>query len=126
MGSPGRQGSRPLSRGLTSLTVVLATKITHGRVASPFTAREVYRNEWAGLTGDRHRWLRGPATTCRPQGPFTGGPDQPSGLAPCARTAQSRRYGQWCTTLASGTPAFSHSPLTSRGVYERRTESGPS
>jgi hypothetical protein len=29
---------------------VLATKITHGRLASPFTAREVYRNEWAGLT----------------------------------------------------------------------------
>jgi putative DNA primase/helicase len=32
---------------------VLATKITHGRVASPFTAREVYRNEWAGLTEPR-------------------------------------------------------------------------
>jgi hypothetical protein len=32
---------------------VLATKITHGRVASPFTAREVYRNEWTGLTEPR-------------------------------------------------------------------------
>ncbi|HWN92949.1 MAG TPA: DUF3987 domain-containing protein [Verrucomicrobiae bacterium] len=32
---------------------VLATKITHGRLASPFTAREVYRNEWAGLTEPR-------------------------------------------------------------------------
>ena len=29
---------------------MLATKITHGRLASPFTARDVYRNEWAGLT----------------------------------------------------------------------------
>ena len=32
---------------------VLATKIRSGRVASPFTAREVYRNEWAGLTEPR-------------------------------------------------------------------------
>ncbi len=32
---------------------MLATKITHGRLASPFTAREVYRNEWAGLTEPR-------------------------------------------------------------------------
>ena len=32
---------------------MLATKITHGRGASPFTAREVYRNEWAGLTEPR-------------------------------------------------------------------------
>ena len=32
---------------------VLAIKITHGRVASPFTAREVYRNEWTGLTEPR-------------------------------------------------------------------------
>jgi len=32
---------------------VLATKITHGRLASPFTAREVYRNEWTGLTEPR-------------------------------------------------------------------------
>jgi hypothetical protein len=32
---------------------VLASKIRHGRVASPFTARDVYRNEWAGLTEPR-------------------------------------------------------------------------
>ncbi len=32
---------------------VLATKIRRGRVASPFTARDVYRNEWAGLTEPR-------------------------------------------------------------------------
>src|SRR5260370_13389221 len=32
---------------------VLATTITHGRLASPFTAREVYRTEWAGLTDPR-------------------------------------------------------------------------
>src|SRR5260370_12737898 len=32
---------------------VLATKITHGRLARPFTAREVYRNEWTGLTEPR-------------------------------------------------------------------------
>jgi putative DNA primase/helicase len=31
----------------------LATRITHGRLASPFTAREVYRNEWTGLTEPR-------------------------------------------------------------------------
>ena len=31
----------------------LAMKITHGRLASPFTAREVYRNEWTGLTEPR-------------------------------------------------------------------------
>ena len=33
--------------------VVLATKITRGRLVSPFTAREVYRNEWTGLTEPR-------------------------------------------------------------------------
>ena len=32
---------------------VLATKITHGRLASPFAARDVYRNEWTGLTEPR-------------------------------------------------------------------------
>jgi hypothetical protein len=32
---------------------VLATKITHGRLASPFTAREVHQNEWTGLTEPR-------------------------------------------------------------------------
>jgi len=33
---------------------VLATKITHGRLASPFTAREVHQNEWTGLTVSGH------------------------------------------------------------------------
>ncbi len=32
---------------------LLATKITHGRLGSPFTAREVYRHEWTGLTEPR-------------------------------------------------------------------------
>jgi hypothetical protein len=32
---------------------VLATKLSHRRLASPFTAREVYRNEWTGLTEPR-------------------------------------------------------------------------
>jgi hypothetical protein len=34
-------------------SAVLATKIRHGGVASPFTARDVYRNQWAGLTEPR-------------------------------------------------------------------------
>jgi len=32
---------------------LLATKIARGRLASPFTAREVYRSEWTGLTEPR-------------------------------------------------------------------------
>ncbi len=32
---------------------LLAAKLTHGRLPSPFTAREVYRNEWTGLTEPR-------------------------------------------------------------------------
>ena len=32
---------------------LLATKLTRGRLVSPFTAREVYRNEWTGLTEAR-------------------------------------------------------------------------
>ena len=32
---------------------LLATKIARGRLASPLTAREVYRNEWTGLTEPR-------------------------------------------------------------------------
>ena len=32
---------------------LLATKIARGRLAGPLTAREVYRNEWAGLTEPR-------------------------------------------------------------------------
>ena len=32
---------------------LLATKLTRGRLVSPFTAREVYRNEWTGPTEAR-------------------------------------------------------------------------
>jgi hypothetical protein len=32
---------------------VLATQLAHGRLPSPFTAREVYRNAWTGLTEPR-------------------------------------------------------------------------
>ena len=32
---------------------LLATKLTRGRLVSPFTAREVYRNDWTGLTEAR-------------------------------------------------------------------------
>src|SRR5260370_36874773 len=32
---------------------LLAAQLTHGRLPSPFTARDVYRNEWTGLTGPR-------------------------------------------------------------------------
>jgi Protein of unknown function (DUF3987) len=31
----------------------LAAQLTHGRLPSPFTARDVYRNEWTGLTEAR-------------------------------------------------------------------------
>ena len=32
---------------------LLATRLARGRLASPFTAREVYRQEWTGLTEPR-------------------------------------------------------------------------
>ena len=32
---------------------LLAGKITRGRLPNPFTARDVYRNEWTGLTEPR-------------------------------------------------------------------------
>ena len=32
---------------------LLAVQLTHGRLPSPFTARDVYRNEWTGLTEPR-------------------------------------------------------------------------
>src|SRR5260370_28472982 len=51
---------------------LLAAQLTHGRLPSPFTARDVYRNEWTGLTEPRVvqdalacleecRWLRSDA-----------------------------------------------------------------
>jgi hypothetical protein len=33
--------------------VLLASRMARGRLASPFTAREVYRNDWTGLTEPR-------------------------------------------------------------------------
>jgi hypothetical protein len=32
---------------------LLASRMAQGRLASPFTAREVYRNDWTGLTESR-------------------------------------------------------------------------
>jgi hypothetical protein len=32
---------------------LLASRMARGRLASPFTAREVYRNDWSGLTEPR-------------------------------------------------------------------------
>jgi hypothetical protein len=32
---------------------LLASRMTRGRLTSPFTAREVYRNDWTGLTEPR-------------------------------------------------------------------------
>jgi hypothetical protein len=32
---------------------LLAAQLTHGRLPSPFTARDVYRNAWTGLTEPR-------------------------------------------------------------------------
>jgi hypothetical protein len=32
---------------------LLASRMAQGRLASPFTAREVYRNDWTGLTEPR-------------------------------------------------------------------------
>ncbi len=32
---------------------LLAAQLAHGRLHSPFTARDVYRNEWTGLTEPR-------------------------------------------------------------------------
>jgi len=61
---------------------VLATKIRHGRLASPFTARDVYRNEWAGLT--ELRVVQGALE----------GPRRPSGEQP------GRGFCQFCRLLA--------------------------
>ena len=35
------------------VAAAMATKLTRGRLVSPFTAREVYRNDWTGLTEAR-------------------------------------------------------------------------
>ncbi len=49
--------ARRLYASVTDRTQVaaalLAAKLTHGRLPSPFTARDVYRNEWTGLTEPR-------------------------------------------------------------------------
>src|SRR3989441_2599093 len=69
---------------------LLATRLAHGRLASPFTAREVYRQEWTGLT--EPRGVQG-ALECiqelgwsRPEAPQTrGGPR--GACAPTLRSA---------------------------------------
>jgi hypothetical protein len=43
---------------------VLASRIARGRLASPFTTREVYRNEWIGLMEPR---VVGEALECLPE-----------------------------------------------------------
>ena len=54
---------------------LLASRLARGRLASPFTAREVYRNDWTGLmeprvVGEALECLRG-ASQRRPS-PGTG------------------------------------------------------
>jgi hypothetical protein len=50
---------------------LLATRLSGGRLASPFTAREVYRNEWTDLTE-----LRAVQGALEPRG--AARPDAPS------------------------------------------------
>jgi hypothetical protein len=67
---------------------LLAAQLTHGRLPSPFTARDVYRNEWTGLTEPRVvqgalacleecGWLRSDAVRTR-WAPHRAVPDQPA------------------------------------------------
>jgi hypothetical protein len=62
---------------------LLAAQLTHGRLPSPFTARDVYRNEWTGLTEPRVvqgaleglaelGWLRSEAVRVREGGRLGG------------------------------------------------------
>jgi hypothetical protein len=43
----------PGGSAAASCGFMLASRMARGRLASPFTAREVYRNEWTGLTEPR-------------------------------------------------------------------------
>ena len=70
---------------------VLATQLAHGRLPSPFTARDVYRNEWTGLTEPRVvqgaleglaelGWIRAEAVRARDGGEVFGTRDAKGGL----------------------------------------------
>jgi len=84
---------------------LLAAKLTHGRLPSPFTAREVYRNEWTGLTETRvvqgalkclaesrvasAEAVRGPPTAERPSVRFHTNPRLAAGAVGAARGRRS-------------------------------------
>ena len=62
-----------------STAALLATRMVRGRLANPFTAREVYRNDWTGLTEPRVvgealeslrelGWIRSEAAIARDEG----------------------------------------------------------
>ena len=80
------------------MAAALAAQLTHCRLPSPFTARDVYRNEWAGLTEPRVvqgalaclaelGWLRSDAGRARACGrPSVGVPPHPR-LSPGASGA---------------------------------------
>jgi hypothetical protein len=68
---------------------LLASRLARGRLASPFTAREVYRNDWTGLTDPRW-WggagLPGPAARSQSsiRGPRGWSRSPEAGPGPCA------------------------------------------
>ena len=85
---------------------LLATQLAHGRLPSPFTARDVYRNEWTGLTEPRVvqgaleglaelGWIRAEAVRARDGGRptvrFRLNPRLPAGAGMPARAACLRR-----------------------------------
>ena len=43
----------PVTDRVRVAAALLASRMARGRLASPFTAREVYRNDWTGLTDPR-------------------------------------------------------------------------
>src|SRR5713101_5427419 len=58
--------------GARVAAALLATRLSHGRLASPFTAREVYRQEWTGADG-------APGRAGRARVPPRAGLDSPGG-----------------------------------------------
>jgi hypothetical protein len=82
---------------------LLAAKLTHGRLPSPFTARDVYRNEWTGLAEPGSYKARSPASRSwdgcgrkRSGSVTTGGP-------PCG-SASTR--GSWRAGMTNRDDAF--------------------
>ena len=77
--APGVRGMRSVSTHVTDMAEVaaalLAGKLTRGRLPSPFTARDLYRNEWTGLTeprvvpGAHAAWPAQPTRSPRGSGP---------------------------------------------------------